>query len=194
MRLACVSITCRARGHQPGAELWILLRRCDDGGQSVGLTCCISFIWIVCQIARPHTWWYLTSNIVSMLQDSVRELLSSYLDRFSVLAGPLVTCGPVLSWLEVDNRGNRWEKETHSGAMSIIECFGSEGYQTDQIKTFSLWEYIFHIHVSYQIYTFLAGAIYSDYKCKFKIRWFGWNDIFLQALFHISIKRCFDSK
>ena len=49
----------------------------------------------------------LTSNVVSMLQDSVRELLSSYLDRFSVLAGPLVTCGPVLSWLEVDNRGNR---------------------------------------------------------------------------------------
>ena len=80
----------------------------------------------------------LTSNIVSMLQDSVRDLLSSYMDRFSVLAGPLVTCGPVLSWLEVDNRGNRGEKETHSGEMSIIECVGSEGYQTDQIKTFSL--------------------------------------------------------
>ena len=49
----------------------------------------------------------LISNSISMFQDSVRELLSSYLARFSVLAGPLVTCGPVLSWLEVDNRGNR---------------------------------------------------------------------------------------
>ena len=42
-----------------------------------------------------------------LLQESVRELLTSYLERFSSLAGPLVTCGPVLSWLEVDNRGNR---------------------------------------------------------------------------------------
>ena len=42
-----------------------------------------------------------------LLQDSVRQLLSDYLERFSSLAGPLVTCGPVLSWLEVDNRGNR---------------------------------------------------------------------------------------
>ena len=35
------------------------------------------------------------------LQESVRQFLSSYLSRFSSLAGPLVTCGPVLSWLEV---------------------------------------------------------------------------------------------
>ena len=34
-------------------------------------------------------------------------MLSDYLERVSSLAGPLVTCGPVLSWLEVDNRGNR---------------------------------------------------------------------------------------
>ena len=32
----------------------------------------------------------------------MRQFLSSYLSRFSSLAGPLVTCGPVLSWLEVD--------------------------------------------------------------------------------------------
>ena len=94
-------------------ELWISTRRCD-GGQSgpTLLTCCITFIWIASQIllakclSRPHT--MMVSNSVSMLQDSVRALLSSYLARFSVLAGPLVTCGPVLSWLEVDNRGNRW--------------------------------------------------------------------------------------
>jgi hypothetical protein len=40
-------------------------------------------------------------------QESVRDLLSSYLDRFSSLAGPVITCGPVLNWLELDNRGHR---------------------------------------------------------------------------------------
>jgi hypothetical protein len=33
--------------------------------------------------------------------------LSAYLDRFSSLAGPVITCGPVLNWLELDNRGRR---------------------------------------------------------------------------------------
>ena len=42
-----------------------------------------------------------------MFQDSVRQLLSSYLHRFSTLAGPVITCGPVLNWLELDNRGHR---------------------------------------------------------------------------------------
>jgi hypothetical protein len=41
------------------------------------------------------------------LQESVRQLLSNYLDRFSHLAGPVITCGPVLNWLELDNRGHR---------------------------------------------------------------------------------------
>ena len=65
--------------------------------------------------------------------------------------------------------------ETHSCAMnvSIIECFGSQGYRENQIKTFSHRENIFQIHVSYQTNTFLARAPDSDYKCKFKIRWFG---------------------
>ena len=42
-----------------------------------------------------------------IFQDSVRQLLSSYLHRFSTLAGPVITCGPVLNWLELDNRGHR---------------------------------------------------------------------------------------
>ena len=37
----------------------------------------------------------------------MRHLLSSYLTRFSTLAGPVITCGPVLNWLELDNRGHR---------------------------------------------------------------------------------------
>ena len=37
----------------------------------------------------------------------MRHLLSSYLHRFSTLAGPVITCGPVLNWLELDNRGHR---------------------------------------------------------------------------------------
>ena len=52
------------------------------------------------------------------------------------------------------------------------------------------FKFMFHIKSTH----FWHWALDSDYKCKFKIRWFGWNDSFLQALFHISIKRCFDSK
>ena len=48
------------------------------------------------------TYWYYP-----FLQDSVRQLLSTYLHRFSSLAGPVITCGPVLNWLELDNRGHR---------------------------------------------------------------------------------------
>ena len=40
-------------------------------------------------------------------QDSVRRLLSGYLGRFSGLAGPVITCGTVLNWFELDNRGHR---------------------------------------------------------------------------------------
>ena len=42
-----------------------------------------------------------------VFQEPVRTLLSGYLDRFSCLAGPVITCGPVLNWLELDNRGHR---------------------------------------------------------------------------------------
>jgi len=37
----------------------------------------------------------------------VRRLLTEYLDRFSQIAGNLINCGPVLNWLELDNRGRR---------------------------------------------------------------------------------------
>ena len=49
----------------------------------------------------------VTFIIIFVLQDSVRQLLSTYLHRFSSLAGPVITCGPVLNWLELDNRGHR---------------------------------------------------------------------------------------
>ncbi|GIY49916.1 rho GTPase-activating protein 32 [Caerostris extrusa] len=39
--------------------------------------------------------------------DKIRNLLSEYLERFSQLAGSLISCGPVLNWFELDNRGNR---------------------------------------------------------------------------------------
>ena len=38
----------------------------------------------------------------------IRQLLATYLSRFSALAGDGgITCGTVLNWLELDNRGNR---------------------------------------------------------------------------------------
>ena len=38
------------------------------------------------------------NHFPSSLQDSVRHLLSNYLCRFSSIAGPAITCGPVLNW------------------------------------------------------------------------------------------------
>nr|XP_018898276.1 PREDICTED: GTPase-activating protein CdGAPr isoform X2 [Bemisia tabaci] len=37
----------------------------------------------------------------------IRRLLVRYLERLSHIAGSLINCGPVLSWLELDNRGRR---------------------------------------------------------------------------------------
>lgn len=34
-------------------------------------------------------------------------MLTEYLLRFSQLAGNAINCGPVLNWLELDNRGRR---------------------------------------------------------------------------------------
>lgn len=34
-------------------------------------------------------------------------LLGEYVARLSEVAGSLITCGPVLNWLELDNRGHR---------------------------------------------------------------------------------------
>lgn len=41
------------------------------------------------------------------LQESLEKVLSTYLARLSAIAGSLMNCGPVLSWLELDNRGRR---------------------------------------------------------------------------------------
>ncbi|XP_035225181.1 rho GTPase-activating protein 33-like, partial [Stegodyphus dumicola] len=47
-------------------------------------------------------------NVQSQQQeDALRTMLTQYLERFSQLAGSLINCGPVLNWLELDNRGNR---------------------------------------------------------------------------------------
>ncbi|XP_034247591.1 GTPase-activating protein CdGAPr isoform X2 [Thrips palmi] len=40
-------------------------------------------------------------------EEAVQNLLSDYLNRFSLIAGNLINCGPVLSWFELDNRGRR---------------------------------------------------------------------------------------
>ena len=41
------------------------------------------------------------------LQAAVEGLVSEYVARLSEVAGSLITCGPVLNWLELDNRGHR---------------------------------------------------------------------------------------
>ncbi|KAL0280773.1 UNVERIFIED_CONTAM: hypothetical protein PYX00_001975 [Menopon gallinae] len=40
-------------------------------------------------------------------QENIHKLLSDYVTRFSSIAGSLINCGPVLNWLELDNRGHR---------------------------------------------------------------------------------------
>nr|CAD7426050.1 unnamed protein product [Timema monikensis] len=40
-------------------------------------------------------------------EEAIRCLLSKYLTRFSEIAESLINCGPVLNWLELDNRGRR---------------------------------------------------------------------------------------
>ncbi|XP_027136440.1 rho GTPase-activating protein 32 isoform X2 [Larimichthys crocea] len=38
--------------------------------------------------------------------ESVTKMLATYLSRFSVIADNKINCGPVLTWMEVDNKGN----------------------------------------------------------------------------------------
>ncbi|KAF2356060.1 Phoxous domain [Trinorchestia longiramus] len=40
-------------------------------------------------------------------ESTLQCLASAYLAQLSNIAGPLITCGPVLGWLELDNRGHR---------------------------------------------------------------------------------------
>ncbi|XP_061683620.1 rho GTPase-activating protein 32-like [Syngnathoides biaculeatus] len=37
---------------------------------------------------------------------SVTKMLATYLSRFSVIADNKINCGPVLTWMEIDNKGN----------------------------------------------------------------------------------------
>ncbi|XP_049824860.1 GTPase-activating protein CdGAPr isoform X4 [Aethina tumida] len=39
--------------------------------------------------------------------DDIESTLSQYLDRFSAIADNSVNCGPVLNWLQMDNKGHR---------------------------------------------------------------------------------------
>ncbi|XP_077578974.1 uncharacterized protein arhgap32a isoform X1 [Stigmatopora nigra] len=38
--------------------------------------------------------------------ESVTKMLTTYLSRFSVIADNKINCGPVLTWMEIDNKGN----------------------------------------------------------------------------------------
>ncbi|XP_069390441.1 rho GTPase-activating protein 32-like isoform X3 [Paralichthys olivaceus] len=38
--------------------------------------------------------------------ESVTDMLATYLSRFSVIADNKINCGPVLTWMEIDNKGN----------------------------------------------------------------------------------------
>ncbi|XP_068614715.1 rho GTPase-activating protein 32-like [Brachionichthys hirsutus] len=38
--------------------------------------------------------------------ESVTKMLASYLSRFSAIADNKINCGPVLTWMEIDNKGN----------------------------------------------------------------------------------------
>ncbi|KAK6645408.1 hypothetical protein RUM43_001685 [Polyplax serrata] len=40
-------------------------------------------------------------------QENIHNLLEDYMKRFSVIAGNIINCGPILNWLEIDNRGHR---------------------------------------------------------------------------------------
>ncbi|KAF7669827.1 hypothetical protein LDENG_00134140 [Lucifuga dentata] len=38
--------------------------------------------------------------------ESITKMLATYLSRFSVIADNKINCGPVLTWMEIDNKGN----------------------------------------------------------------------------------------
>lgn len=42
-----------------------------------------------------------------MFQAYIKCHLSKYCERFSDIAGNLINCGPILNWLQLDNRGRR---------------------------------------------------------------------------------------
>ncbi|KAL8594254.1 hypothetical protein ACOMHN_044198 [Nucella lapillus] len=56
-------------------------------------------------------WFYLPQLLAADLQvlsaQDLEQTLQGYLCCLSELCGPMVNCGSVLNWLEMDNRGNR---------------------------------------------------------------------------------------
>lgn len=52
-----------------------------------------------CIFSNPWTFLFLQSYIKCQL--------NKYCERFSDIAGSLINCGPVLNWLQLDNRGRR---------------------------------------------------------------------------------------
>ncbi|XP_029842962.3 uncharacterized protein LOC8041089 isoform X1 [Ixodes scapularis] len=61
----------------------------------------------------------------------LRQLLSEYLERFSCLVGNLVSCGSVLNWLELDNRGNRLlvTDESAINTPAVAAAYVTRSYQ-----------------------------------------------------------------
>ncbi|XP_014665344.1 PREDICTED: rho GTPase-activating protein 32-like, partial [Priapulus caudatus] len=51
-------------------------------------------------------------------RESMKHMLSNYLARFTSIAGSLISCGPILNWLELDNRGNRLLVTDESSAIN----------------------------------------------------------------------------
>ena len=93
-------------------------------------------IYIQLELCRlrsfSHLSWYL-SNLNPIFQDShIRHLLATYLARFSALAGDGgITCGTVLNWLEIDNRGNRLivtDDSTDINTPAVAAAYATKRY------------------------------------------------------------------
>ena len=141
-------VACGSEYHLPGPGSSTCGPSCESqhGDAMVGrvgptlLTCC--FIWIASQIplakCRPHT---------MMISNCVCLCFRTRCGRCSPPTWPGSACWRA-PWSPAAPSSPGWRSTTgetgewHLMKVSIIECFGSEGYRMDQIKTFSLREYI----------------------------------------------------
>ncbi|GCB60734.1 hypothetical protein scyTo_0012792 [Scyliorhinus torazame] len=48
-----------------------------------------------------------TFNILDNNTELIHNLLTEYLSRLTTIADNKINCGPVLTWMEIDNKGNR---------------------------------------------------------------------------------------